>query len=303
MNSSRSLARSLTRALLALGLSATLVGVAATGCDVEGDAEPVCGNGKQEGKEACDGADFGVATCADFGFDAGELTCNACGVDSSTCAFADTDEDGLTTDAELAAGTDPNLADTDTDGFTDSEEVTAGSDPLLLDSWPKTLQRFPNRLAQMPAEPAAALAWKDASQARDVFFTDQYGNPLELYQLYGYNIVLTVGARWCPPCNEAAKTSQAFWAQYQDKGVIFVEMLVDGLTQGKKATLADIQAWAKKYKIEFPVTFRSGAGGALDVAVSALPTYFFIGRDMVITDVIEGFPGDATLKAKVKKML
>ena len=45
-----------------------------------------------------------------------------------------------------------------------------------------------------------------------VYGTDQYGNPLSLHQLYGYNVVMTVGARWCPPCNEAAKTSQAMWS-------------------------------------------------------------------------------------------
>ena len=136
------------------------------------------------------------------------------------------------TDAEVAAGTDPNLPDTDTDGFTDGEELTAGTDPLNLDSWPVSLQRFPNRLQYMPAEVVGAPAlWKDGKQAKDVFFTDQYGNPLELYQLYGYNIVLSVGARWCPPCNEAAKTSQAFWTEYAGNGVVFVEVLLDDIPE------------------------------------------------------------------------
>jgi hypothetical protein len=301
MHSSRRFARSLSRVVAALGFTAAVVGASVTGCDVEED--PVCGNGKREAQEACDGADFGAASCADFGFDAGELTCGSCTVDASTCAFADADEDGLLTDAEAAAGTDPTLPDTDTDGFTDGEELTAGTDPLNLNSWPASLQRFPNRLQYMPVEPTGTPAWKDGSQAKDVFFTDQYGNPLELYQLYGYNIVLSVGARWCPPCNTAAKTSQAFWAKYAGNGVVFVEVLLDGNTQGKQATLADIQAWVKKFKIEFPVTFRSGAGAALDSSIESLPSYYFIGRDMVITDFIEGYPGDSVLEAKVKKMM
>jgi len=291
-----------SRIFAALGLTSILVGASVTGCDVEED--PVCGNGQVEAHEACDGAEFGALSCADYGFDAGTLTCSpSCAIDYSTCAFADADGDGLLTDGEVAAGTDPSNPDSDTDGFTDGEEIAAGSDPLTLNSWPVSLLRWPNRLSQLPTDITTPNGWTKGTMANDVFFTDQYGNPLELYQLYGYNVVITVGARWCGPCNEAASTSEALWTEFSGQGVIFVEMLVDGLTPGKKATLNDIQLWAKKYGLEFPVGFRSGTGGSLDAAVTALPTYFFIGRDMVIDNVIEGFPGDATLRSNIKKLV
>lgn len=48
----------------------------------------VCGNGVLEASfaEACDGADLGGATCAEFGFDGGTLSCtSACEVDASGC--------------------------------------------------------------------------------------------------------------------------------------------------------------------------------------------------------------------------
>jgi len=285
-----------------LGLASILVGASMTGCDVE--ETPVCGNGKIEAGEACDGTHFGAATCADFGFDSGALSCSAqCTVDSSTCAFADAYGDGALTDAETAAGTDPTNPDSDTDGFTDGEEIAAGSDPLTLDSWPVSLQRWPNRLVEFPADSGVATGWTKGKMAANVAFTDQYGNPFDLHQLYGYNVVITVGARWCGPCNEAAKTSEAMWEEFSNQGIVFVEMLVDGPTPGKQATLTDIQFWAKKYHLQFPVAFRSGAGSSLDAAVSSLPTYFFIGRDMVVRDIFEGYPGDPLIRSKAKKLL
>jgi hypothetical protein len=47
---------------------------------------PVCGNGRKETGEACDGIFFGGKTCADFGFASGKLTCRSnCTIDTSGC--------------------------------------------------------------------------------------------------------------------------------------------------------------------------------------------------------------------------
>ena len=46
--------------------------------------EPGCGDGKVTGNEACDGADFGGKSCANYGFNGGKLTCKSdCTVDAS----------------------------------------------------------------------------------------------------------------------------------------------------------------------------------------------------------------------------
>lgn len=301
---------SASRLLTSLGLAAALVMTAVTGCsggDDEADtgpSGPVCGNGKIEGTEACDGADVGAAACTDLGFDGGSMGCMAdCMIDSSACEYYDADGDGLKTDAEQAAGTDPANPDSDQDGFTDGEELAAATDPLSLDSWPLAMQRFPNRLAQWDAAGISSTGWDPGDIARNIDLTDQYGTPLEFHQFYGYNIVLSVGARWCGPCNEAAKGSQELWATYADKGVIFVELLLDGTTPGKAATQSDIDYWANKYDIQFPVTWRSGSGASILTAVSALPTFIFIDREMKVTDWIEGFPGDAGIEAELDSML
>jgi len=45
-----------------------------------------CGNGVKEGAEKCDGSDFGVTLCSDFGCTGGELTCTEnCTIDAFSC--------------------------------------------------------------------------------------------------------------------------------------------------------------------------------------------------------------------------
>ena len=59
----------------------------------------VCGNGRLEVGEVCDGTDFGSTTCQDFGHPSGFLVCNPdCGsIDSSNCSNCG---DGVATGAE-----------------------------------------------------------------------------------------------------------------------------------------------------------------------------------------------------------
>ena len=45
-----------------------------------------CGNGVRDGREACDGSDFGGATCVSFGFAGGTVGCTGgCGLDTASC--------------------------------------------------------------------------------------------------------------------------------------------------------------------------------------------------------------------------
>ncbi|MBU1219944.1 DUF4215 domain-containing protein [Myxococcota bacterium] len=45
-----------------------------------------CGDGIRAGTEQCDGAQFGTATCIDYGYvNPGSLTCNACVIETSSC--------------------------------------------------------------------------------------------------------------------------------------------------------------------------------------------------------------------------
>jgi thiol-disulfide isomerase/thioredoxin len=293
----------LASCLFPLALAASLLGAGCSSDDASGDSGPACGNGKVESGEVCDGGDLGGALCTEAGFDGGELGCasDCSAIETTACEYYDVDADGLKTDAETAAGTDPNNPDTDGDGFTDGEEQAAGTNPLSLDSWPRTLQRWPNRLGALAAAGVSAEGWDVGDIARNVDLTDQYGNPLELHQLYGYKVVLAVGARWCGPCREAAAGSEELWLAHVEDGVVFVELLLDGNTPGVKADQDDITYWANKYELEFPVTFLTKSS-SLVIKVTSLPSFFFIDREMRIQEFMEGYPGDSGIEHELNKL-
>ncbi len=53
-----------------------------------GGSGPICGNGRLDEGEECDGSDFGEKTCQDFGGVAGQLVCNDdCTISTSACMF------------------------------------------------------------------------------------------------------------------------------------------------------------------------------------------------------------------------
>lgn len=84
---------------LVLGFLASLLLVALVGCGDNGtgtndnvnnslnnNANPVCGNGQQEGTEECDGTDLGGETCTGLGYPSGTLACQEnCAYDRTGC--------------------------------------------------------------------------------------------------------------------------------------------------------------------------------------------------------------------------
>lgn len=260
-------------------------GWGACDCGSPGTAE--CGNGILEIGEQCDGSDVGSATCSDFGAEAGDLTCTGiCTIDSSGCGIDDPDMDGLGLADETALGTDPHDADSDDDGFDDGEEVGEGSDPLDMNVWPGGLGKWPNRLAQAQMAGLAGEGWEVGQVAPNDTFTDQNGNPIQLHQFYGYVVAISWAGAWCDPCQDAAATSEALWQQHKDDGVILNDVLVEGPTFGVPGTQQDCANWSSQFGLTYPVA----TGGTF--TTTALPTYVYIDRNMVVTQVVLGYSGD-----------
>jgi thiol-disulfide isomerase/thioredoxin len=258
--------------------------------------EAVCGNGTLELGEVCDGVLAAADSCAARGFAEGQLSCSAeCVVDTAACIVQDEDADGLLYQDELAAGTDPTAFDTDGDGISDGVEVSTGADPLNAYSWPEGI--WPDRLAAAQ-EAGLAPTGNGIGQVRPNFtVTDQFGAALTLHQLYGYVVVVSVGAVWCPPCQQAAEGSEEMFQEYVGDGVVFVEVMLDGINPGIDATQEEIDAWVSTYGITFPVARPTSQADFSDV--SALPTFLIFDRDMRMVEFIEGFPGDSALSAEI----
>jgi AhpC/TSA family/Bacterial TSP3 repeat len=268
--------------------------------DDGGSSTPaVCGDGVVADAEQCDGADFGAGSCATLGFEEGGLACNAdCTVDLQGCYLLDEDGDGLNIHDEFALGTDATNPDSDGDGVLDGVEVQNGSNPLDAYSWPQGIGSWPNRLAAAQAAGVAGEGTNEGQVMSNFTWTDQFGQPVDLHQFYGYVVVFSAGARWCPPCNEAASTSQGAWDAKRDLGVIYVELLLDGTQPGVIATLDDATIWADQYDLHYPVLW-----GPQQPPTQAVPTYWILDRSMRVVTKIEGFPGDLGINAQVDKAI
>jgi hypothetical protein len=279
------------RALRTLSFCALGAVTALSACVVEREPEAECGDDDLNGDDECDGSEFGGATCATEGFEDGQLSCTkSCTIDTSACVILDEDDDQLNIYDEGYWGTDPLNPDTDGDGVLDGEEIINGSDALNPASWPGWAGIWPNNLQDSIDAGVTGTGQSIGEVIPDVVWTDQNGKQVNLHQFYGYVVVLSLGARWCPPCNEAASTSQALLQSHMPQGVIFVEQLIDGLTPGVLATPEDATAWASQYGLQYPIVYNDNP-----LTAEGIPSYYVLDRELRIHSQFDGFPGDQNL--------
>jgi thiol-disulfide isomerase/thioredoxin len=284
------------RVTMLAGATALLLGACA---GEEPDAPPVCGDGKVNGDDQCDGDAFADASCATAGFDEGQVGCTSeCTLEVSQCVILDEDFDQLNIYDEAAFGTDPLNPDSDGDGILDGLEVQNASDPLNAYSWPQGLGMWPNRLAAAAADGVVGSGWGSGQTVWNIGWLDQFGQIVQLHQLYGYVVVLSIGARWCGPCQEAASTSQQLWNEWREQGVIFVEAIIEGVQPGVDATPDDISAWTNNYALQYPVVWSEQP-----VTASSLPTYWIFNRNLSAVQKIEGFGGDPMIATAIQNAM
>lgn len=263
------------------------------GCVIEEEAE--CGDGETNGDEECDGDDFDGASCLSEGFEEGALSCSkSCKIEVTACVLLDEDQDQLNIYDEQGWGTDPLNPDTDGDGVLDGIEAFNGSDPLNWTSWPGQIGAWPNRLEEANAAQLAPSGYREGDVVYNRVWTDQHGQVVNLHQFYGYVTVLSVGARWCPPCQQAARTSPQLLEQHKAQGVVLVEHLREGLNPEVFATPEDAQIWAEQFELQYPVVIED-----FPLVVMSTPTYYILDRELRVRNVYEGFPGDPALSSAI----
>ena len=104
-------------------------------------------------------------------------------------------------------------------------------------------------------------------------------------------IVLDRSAIWCGPCNiEAAEDIPRNRLKYAPKAEFFV-VLDDGPTPGTPATEKQLNAWATKYKLDYPSAIDPNQTLSSIVGIDAYPGNVIVRtRDMKIIDWVAGVP-------------
>jgi hypothetical protein len=88
-------------------------------------------------------------------------------------------------------------------------------------------------------------------------------------------ILIDGAARWCTPCNRDQPTMKMVEANYASKGVVTMEVLVEG-GYGVAATDNDINRWATQYQLAGIITIDPAYELAKYADLTAFPVYMVV---------------------------
>jgi cytochrome c biogenesis protein CcmG, thiol:disulfide interchange protein DsbE len=95
------------------------------------------------------------------------------------------------------------------------------------------------------------------------------GSTLALAEHEDQPILLYFWASWCTPCKTEAPLMEKLWAEYRDKGYLFIGMNIwDSETEAR--------AFAEDYGLTFPTVRDRENKVYLDYGVESLPLAFFL---------------------------
>jgi thiol-disulfide isomerase/thioredoxin len=89
-------------------------------------------------------------------------------------------------------------------------------------------------------------------------------------------IFIDGAARWCTPCNQDQPAVRAIEANYADKGVTTMEVLVEGGAIGVTATSDDINRWAASYQLSGIIAIDPAFALAKYADVTTFPVYIVV---------------------------
>jgi len=145
---------------------------------------------------------------------------------------------------------------------------------------------------RLPADSAASAnglppAPAVGHPAPDFTLTTLTGEAFTLSTLRGTPVVLNFWATWCPPCRAELPELEAAGRQYAG------QIAISGVNQAEAR--ADVQAFARKMGLTFPMPLDEQAQVSRLYGVRSLPTTFFIDRGGVIRQIQVGPVTEATL--------
>ena len=124
------------------------------------------------------------------------------------------------------------------------------------------------------------------------------GQPVNLSDLRGKNILLNYWVTWCIPCLEEMPVLEKLYQEYQDQNVVILS--VNGINQDELDT---VMATIGEYAVTFPVVLDQTAVVYDAYQVQFMPTSFFIDDQGVIRYIQLGSNTEDGLRTKIEQLI
>lgn len=171
--------------------------------------------------------------------------------------------------------------------------LSAGAFAYKLPKDFKLVERF-----EMP-DPFAGVAAMKGKPAQAFALKDLSGKEVRLADYKGKVVVLNIFAHWCGPCRrEAPELEKDIWQAYRDRDVVVLGIA----TWANGDPLKQAEAFAKEFKLTFPVLVDADNKVAELYSVQGVPTTYVIDKEGVIREVIVGVDMDK-LKRAIEALL
>ncbi len=155
-----------------------------------------------------------------------------------------------------------------------------------------------SRLSGSATEPQLQAGARTGFIAPDFMLQTLDGKAMSLSAQRGNAVLINLWASWCGPCRSEMPAINNVYQKYRDAG--FVVLAVNATNQDNEN---NARSFAAGLRLTFPVLLdREGFTGGL-YRLRSLPTSYFVGRDGVIRDVVVGAMSEASLEARVKRLL
>ena len=96
-------------------------------------------------------------------------------------------------------------------------------------------------------------------------------------------------ASWCVPCQTEAPVIEALWAEYRDRGYVFL-----GVNMWDQPE--DARQFVKQYRLSFPVVADEARAVYVEYGVQGLPTAFFVAPGGAVRSQFTGPLDERTLR-------
>ncbi|MBC5826002.1 MAG: TlpA family protein disulfide reductase [Candidatus Eremiobacteraeota bacterium] len=142
---------------------------------------------------------------------------------------------------------------------------------------------------------AAGPAQAVGAKMPDVVFPSLTGGTVDFTSLRGHRVLVNVWATWCGPCRREMPALQRL--ARVDSG----HLDVIAIDQGEGS--ATVKAFASRFSIAFPIALDQSQRLGTVLHLIGLPSSFFVDKNGVIREAVDGEMDYATMSQKAQSLL